>query len=152
TLAAFLGLTALTGWVYGKVPGGFIPQEDQGYFIIIVAAPEGASLQTTGEVLHQVEEMTKGVPEISGCFSVGGWSFLGSGPNRGTTFCSLKDWEERKKAGSDVESVIDKLRGPLMGIGGAFVLPFAPPSVEGVGSFGGFQFELEDQTGDRNIE
>ena len=152
TLLVFLGLTALTAWVYKKVPGGFIPDEDQGYFVIVVAAPEGASLGTTAKTLEKVEAITREVPEIAGCFSVAGFSVVGSGPNRGVSFCSLKDWDERKAKGSDVAGVIERLRGPLMGIGDAFVLPFAPPSIEGVGSFGGFQFELLDQSGDPSID
>ncbi|GAC1393690.1 MAG: efflux RND transporter permease subunit [Polyangiales bacterium] len=152
TLLAFLGVSVLTGWVYRKVPGGFIPAEDQGYFVIVVAAPEGASLGVTADVLAKVEQITAKVPEIDGCFSVAGFSVVGSGANRGVSFCSLKDWDERKAKASSLESVIDRLRGPLMGLGGAFVLPFAPPSIDGVGGFGGFAFELEDQTGDPSIE
>ncbi|MFI5300166.1 MAG: efflux RND transporter permease subunit [Polyangiales bacterium] len=152
TLLAFLGLTALTGWVYQQVPGGFIPQEDQGYFVIVAAAPEGGSLGKTQETLDEVEAITSKVPEIAGCFSVAGFSVIGGGPNRGVSFCSLRDWDQRKQRGSDLSGVIDRLRGPLMGLGGAFVLPFAPPSVDGVGGFGGFQFEIEDQSGDPSIE
>ena len=152
TLLAFLGLTALTAWVYKRVPGGFLPAEDQGYFVIVVAAPEGASLGTTSDTLKQVEAITATVPEIAGCFSVAGFSVVGSGPNRGVAFCSLRDWEQRKAKGSDLDGIIQRLRGPLMGIGDAFVIPFAPPSIDGVGGFGGFAFELEDQTGDPKID
>jgi len=152
TLTVFIGLTALTAFLYGRVPGGFVPDEDQGYFVIAVAAPEGASLGTTNDTLRKVEAVALKVPEITGCFSVAGFSVAGSGPNRGVSFCSLRDWSERKKAGSDLASVITRLRDPLMAIGGAVVVPFAPPAIDGVGAFGGFQFELEDQTSDPSIE
>jgi len=153
TLAVFLGLSGLTGWVYQKVPGGFVPEEDQGWFIIALVAPEGASMSTTREALDQVDALTAKTPEIQGCFSIAGFSVIGgNAPNRGISFCNLTDWEKRKKPGSDLASVIQKLRGPLMGIGGSLAFPFAPPAVEGVGGFGGFQFEVEDQSGGPNID
>jgi HAE1 family hydrophobic/amphiphilic exporter-1 len=152
TLLVFAGLTWLTVVLYRHVPGGFIPDEDQGYFVIVVAAPEGASLSRTSDTLREVEAIALKLPEVAGCFSVAGFSVVGGGPNRGVAFCSLRDWSERKRAGSDLASVITRLRGPLMALGGAVVVPFAPPSVEGVGAFGGFQFELEDQTSSPSIE
>jgi HAE1 family hydrophobic/amphiphilic exporter-1 len=151
-VALFLALLGLTGWVYTKVPSGFIPDDDEGYFIIVAQGPEGTSLGYTSDVLRQVEAMTEKIPEINGCFVVPGYSPIGSGANKGVAFCSLVPWGQRDKPGSDVAGIIGRLRMPLLGIGGAFVLPFAPPSIQGVGNFGGFQFELEDQSSDPKIE
>ncbi|MEO6420927.1 MAG: efflux RND transporter permease subunit, partial [Polyangiaceae bacterium] len=151
-LVAFVGILGLTAWVFKKVPTGFVPEEDQGYFIIVAQAPEGSSLGYTSDVLKEVEAIVAKVPEIRGCFVIPGFSPIGSGPNKGVGFCSLVPWEDRPGKGSSVAGVIDRLRGPLMGIGTAFVLPFAPPSLQGVGNFGGFQFELEDQSSDPKIE
>ncbi|WP_394847829.1 multidrug efflux RND transporter permease subunit [Pendulispora brunnea] len=152
-LAAFVGLTAFTGWVYQKVPSGFVPEEDQGWFIIAVVAPEGGSTSTTRAALDKVDAITTKVPEIVGCFSIAGWSVIGGGaPNRGVAFCNLHDWDHRPGKEHHLSAVIDRLREPLMGIGEAMAFPFAPPAIDGVGGFGGFQFEVEDQSGNPSVD
>ena len=152
TALVFVALLGATGWLFTHVPQAFIPDEDQGYFIVIVQGPEGSSLEVTSETMRGVEQTLAQVPEIQGCFSVPGFSLLGSGPNKGAIFCSLIPWEQRKKPGQDAMSLVARLRGPLMGVGGAFVLPFSPPAIQGVGNVGGFQFEIEDQTSEPKID
>ncbi|WP_394828066.1 efflux RND transporter permease subunit [Pendulispora albinea] len=153
TLAVFLGLTSATAWVYRKVPGGFLPEEDQGWFIIAVVAPEGANLSTTRRALDRIDVLTAKVPEISGCFSVAGLSAGGGkAPNRGVSYCNLRDWDQRRAPDASLARVIERLRGPLMGIGEAMAYPFAPATISGVGGFGGFQFEMEDKSGNPNID
>ncbi|HWL88184.1 MAG TPA: multidrug efflux RND transporter permease subunit [Polyangiaceae bacterium] len=151
TLAVFMALTAVTGWVYRKVPGGFIPNEDQGWMVVVVAAPEGASLGATEETLEKVQDILAKFPEIQGCFSVAGFSVFGSGSNRGASFCNLREWAERRGPGSSADGLIERLRGPLMGLGGAIVIPVAPPPIQS-GNFGGFQFEIEDQRDNSSID
>jgi HAE1 family hydrophobic/amphiphilic exporter-1 len=152
TALAFVGLLGATAWLFTHVPQAFIPDEDQGYFIVIVQGPEGSSLEVTSETMRGVEGTLGKIPEIQGCFSVPGFSLLGTGPNKGAIFCSLIPWEQRGKPGQDAMSLVGRLRGPLMGVGGAFVLPFSPPAIQGVGNVGGFQFEIEDQTSEPKIE
>jgi HAE1 family hydrophobic/amphiphilic exporter-1 len=152
TALVFLGLLGATGWLFLHVPQAFIPDEDQGYFIVIVQGPEGSSLEVTSDTMRGVEDTLAKMPEIQGCFSVPGFSLLGSGPNKGAIFCSLIPWEQRTKPGQDAMSLVASLRGPLMGVGGAFVLPFSPPPIQGVGNVGGFQFEIEDQTSEPKID
>jgi hydrophobic/amphiphilic exporter-1 (mainly G- bacteria), HAE1 family len=142
----FCGL-GLTFWVYQHVPKGFIPAEDGGYLIIAVQAPAGASLQYTTEICSQAEKVLANVPEIDSAFSVAGFSFGGSAPNRALIFASLKDFDQRQGEEHSGNAVLERLRGPLSGISGAQVVPFAPPAVSGLGQFGGFQFVLEDQSG-----
>jgi hydrophobic/amphiphilic exporter-1 (mainly G- bacteria), HAE1 family len=142
----FCGL-GLTFWVYQHVPKGFIPAEDGGYLIIAVQAPAGASLQYTTEICSQAEKILANVPEIDSAFSVAGFSFGGSAPNRALIFVGLKDFDQRKGEEHSGNAVLERLRGPLLGISGAQVVPFAPPAVSGLGQFGGFQFVLEDQSG-----
>jgi hydrophobic/amphiphilic exporter-1 (mainly G- bacteria), HAE1 family len=141
--AAGLGLTY---WVYQHVPKGFIPNEDAGYFIVAVQGPEGGSLEYTTNILGQAEAAMSKIPEIESAFSVGGFSFGGSAPNRALIFASLKDYSQRPGEAHSANRVIERLRGPLAAISGATVIPFAPPAVEGLGEFGGFQFVLEDLT------
>ncbi len=151
TALLFVGLLGATAWLFAHVPQAFIPDEDQGYFIVIVQGPEGSSLEVTSDTMRGVEATLAKVPEIEGCFSVPGFSLLGTGPNKGAIFCSLIPWEKRTGPGQDAMSLVARLRGPLMGVGGAFVIPFSPPAIQGVGNVGGFQFEIEDQTSEPKI-
>ena len=145
-LVFFCGL-GLTYWVYQHVPKGFIPEEDGGYLIIAVQAPQGASLEYTTNICSQVEGILAKVPEMDSAFSVAGFSFGGSASNRALIFAGLKDFDQRKGEEHSGNAILERLRGPLSTISGAQVVPFAPPAVQGLGQFGGFQFVLEDQTG-----
>ena len=82
----FVAALALTYVVYGKVPSGFVPSEDQGYLIVIVQAPEGASLDYTIGIQKQAETILKTITEVDSTFAVSGFSFAGSSPNRGLMF------------------------------------------------------------------
>lgn len=152
TAMAFVAFLGLTYFMVRFVPTGFVPDEDEGYFIVIVQGPEGSSLSETDAVVKHTEEVLKAQPEVAGVFAVGGFSFGGSGPNKGILFVNLRPWAERKGHERSAQSVVERLRGPLFGIGGGMVLPFAPPSIQGVGNFGGFQFELEDQSGRGSLD
>src|ERR1700687_5239938 len=140
--AAGLGLAY---FVFGKVPQGFVPTEDQGYLIVAVQAPTGASLDYTRRIGQQVTAISKTIPEVLGTFAVAGFSFGGATPNAGLTFLTLQPYEKRKGREHTAAAIINRLRGPLFGISGAIVIPFEPPAVQGLGTFGGFQFELLDQ-------
>ncbi|MCE3235440.1 MAG: efflux system, inner rane transporter CmeB [Vampirovibrio sp.] len=149
-LVLFVVLIGVTVWLFKQVPTGFIPNEDQGYFLVTVQGPEGTSINYTQGIMNQVNAQLKTVEEVAATFSISGFSFAGSGPNKGMLFVSLKPLEERKKAEQGVAGVIQKLRPQLMSIPGAIVMPFEPPAIRGVGSFGGFQFELQEET-DRDL-
>jgi hydrophobic/amphiphilic exporter-1 (mainly G- bacteria), HAE1 family len=144
TLALFFVALGMTYWVYNKVPRAFIPEDDQGYIIVAVQAPQGASLQYTTEICGKVEEILSHVPEINGAFSLPGFSQFGSAPNRAVVFSNLLPFAERKGTEHSAAAIIQRLRGQLFAIQGAVVIPFNPPAVQGLGQFGGFQFELED--------
>ncbi len=146
-LAVYVGCIALGAWLFVRVPGGFLPEEDQGWFIVSTQGPSGTSLGYTERVVEATEKTLRRVPEVENMFSVPGFSFSGYGPNRATTFVTLRPWSERKRSEQQLSGIIQNLRGKLLQNPDALVLPFAPPSIQGVGSFGGFQFELEDQAG-----
>ncbi len=147
TLAAYAALLALGVWLFFAVPGGFLPEEDEGYFIIAVQGPSGTSLAHTRRVLATTDAYIHGLPEVENTFGVGGFSFGGNGPNRALMFVTLRDWDERRGKGQSLAELVTKVRGPLLGNPDALVLSFAPPAIQGVGNFGGFQFEIEDQSG-----
>ena len=92
----FVACLGLTWWMYRIVPQAFVPAEDQGYFISIVQAPAGASLQYTGEIARQAEQILMKDPDVLGVFSVMGFSFSGAAPNQGLIFASLKPFAERE--------------------------------------------------------
>ena len=140
----FAGL-GLAYFVFRHVPQAFVPTEDQGYLIVVIQAPPGASLEYTREIGQQVTAITKNFPEIEGTFSVAGFSFGGSAPNAGLVFLSLRPYAQRKGHDHTAAAILNRLRGPLFGISGAIVIVFEPPAVQGLGQFGGFQFELLDQ-------
>ncbi|HEY1799770.1 MAG TPA: multidrug efflux RND transporter permease subunit [Terriglobales bacterium] len=142
----FLGL-GVTYFVFQKVPKGFVPNEDLGYFIIAVQAPPGASLEYTKNIGEQAALVLRKIPEIRNIFFIRGFSLSGSAPNRGIIFATLQPYSQRKGEEHTADSVVQRVRGPLLGISGALVLPFPPPAVQGLGSFGGFQYELQDQGG-----
>jgi HAE1 family hydrophobic/amphiphilic exporter-1 len=146
-----LGLFAVglfaTWWLFRTVPSAFVPEEDEGYFICVIQAPAGASLEYTTNVAKQAEAVLFKDPDIQSAFSVVGFSFIGAAPNNGLVFTRLKPYEERRGKAHSLQTVINRLRGPMMGIPGGLVIPFAPPGIQGLSVFGGFQYELLDQTG-----
>src|SRR5271169_1227450 len=139
-----LGL-GLAYYTLRHVPQGFVPTEDQGYLIVAIQAPTGASLEYTRDIGRQVSAITKNIPEIQGTFSVAGFSFGGATPNAGLVFLPLRPYGKRQGKEHTAAAILDRLRGPLFGISGAIVIPFEPPAVQGLGEFGGFQYELLDQ-------
>ncbi|HLJ30356.1 MAG TPA: multidrug efflux RND transporter permease subunit [Candidatus Angelobacter sp.] len=148
----FLGLAA-TYFVYRRVPSSFLPNEDQGYFIAITQAPPGASLDYTTKAMDKASAIIGKNPDVVGVFSVPGFSGGGAGSasNQGLMFVLLKDISERKGENHGVEAIVNSMSGPLMGIGDAVVFPIVPPPIQGLGSYGGFEFELQ-QTGGGSLE
>ncbi len=144
TLLLFFALLGCTYWVYQRVPRAFIPEDDQGYLIFIVQAPQGASLSYTRDVCGNAEEVISRDPEIEGVFTIVGFGAAGSASNQAILYASLRPFENRKGAVHSAAATIARLRGSLSAVSGAIVVPFNPPAVFGLGQFGGFQFELED--------
>lgn len=148
----FLISLGLTGWLYTRVPGAFFPEEDQGYFITIVQGPEGVSLNYTNKVMSEVEKEILKIPEVVGTFAVGGFGFSGSSANNGVIFTTLKPWQERKEHNQSAQAIIANLQRKLSTITEARVFPVNPPAIRGLGSFGGFQFELQDRQGNNTLD
>ncbi len=147
-LLLFAASLAATWFIFQRVPSAFVPEEDEGYFITIIQAPPGASLEYTTNIAKQAEQIVMAQPEVLAVFSVAGFSFSGAASNQGLMFVRLKDFDERRAADQSLTAVLNRIRGPLLGgITGALVIPIAPPSIQGLSTFGGFQFELLDSSG-----
>jgi HAE1 family hydrophobic/amphiphilic exporter-1 len=97
--------------------------------------------------MKDIEQIYFKQPEIAGVFSVAGFSFSGAASNNGLMFKRLKDFEEREGPEQSLDAVLNRVRGQVFGIPGAMVIPVAPPSIQGVSSFGGFQMEILDLGG-----
>jgi HAE1 family hydrophobic/amphiphilic exporter-1 len=141
-----LGLAA--SWaLYRVVPRAFVPDEDQGWGMILVQAPEGASLDYTKKVGEKVQAALMHTSEVDTVFAISGFSFAGTAPNRGLMFFGLKPYAERRGEAHSAQAVIGRLRGAFGGITEGMVIPFLPPPVNGLGTFGGFQFVVQDLGG-----
>jgi HAE1 family hydrophobic/amphiphilic exporter-1 len=146
-LAIFFCGLAATYVVYKTVPTGFVPDEDQGWFMITVQAPQGASVEYTSQAMRQVEAVLAREKDITGAFSVVGFSFTGSGANKGMIFLNLADANKRKSEQDSAAAVVNRLRGPLSQLTDVQAFPFLPPPISGISSFGGFTFEVQDEGG-----
>jgi hydrophobic/amphiphilic exporter-1 (mainly G- bacteria), HAE1 family len=148
-LLLFIASLVWTGWLYLRVPTAFLPEEDQGYFINLMQGPDGTSLNYTREVAKQAEKTLLKIPEIQGTFAMGGVGFSGNTPNRGLIFAPLKSWDVRKTAEQTASAIVNQARGGLSAIKDAAVFAVNPPTIQSLGSVGGFVFQLQDR-GDRN--
>jgi HAE1 family hydrophobic/amphiphilic exporter-1 len=145
-LLFFVGLAA-AAYEYRTVPTAFVPEEDQGYIMILIQAPQGASLAYTTHIGEEVGDALAKNKDILGSFFIGGFSFSGSAPNFGMMFAPLTDYSQRHGAEHSAAGIVNGLRGQLFMIPGALIVPLEPPAIQGIGSFGGFQFELQDLGG-----
>jgi HAE1 family hydrophobic/amphiphilic exporter-1 len=141
------GLTA-TVWMYKHVPTGFIPQEDQGYLMVIIQAPPGSSLEYTNNLASRATAILMQDPDIAGAFQVVGFSFSGAASNQGLMFVSTKPADQRRGKGHSAADIVARLAPKLQMLmfapNGGLVALIQPPAVQGVGAYGGFQFVLED--------
>ena len=144
-IAVFLLGLGLTWFAWTRIPTGFVPDEDPGSFIVTVQGPSGASLGYTSNVTKQVEQMLLKNPEINGVFCINGFSFFGAAGNRATMFVRLKPFDERPGEEHSATAIIQRLYRMFSGITGAVVVPFLPAPIQGIGRFGGFQFEVLDE-------
>jgi HAE1 family hydrophobic/amphiphilic exporter-1 len=142
---AFVVALVVTAVLFKTTPTAFVPNEDQGFFIATIQAPEGTSLSQETAIANKVEAIIRKQPEVADIFDIGGFSFNGSAPNAGLMFVQLKPWSQRSGSAHSLDAVLGRVQGPFFGIPGAQVFAFNPPAISGVGNFGGFQFELEDR-------
>jgi hydrophobic/amphiphilic exporter-1 (mainly G- bacteria), HAE1 family len=145
-LTAFVVLLGLTAVMLNVVPTGFVPDEDQGYFIVLEQAPPGVSLEYNDRIMAHIQQILRTEPDIVHIFSVSGFSFKGIGSNNGIMFALLKPWSERKRSNQSVQQVVNRLDYQLFGLTGVnYAFAIVPPAIP-TGNIGGFQFEVEDKT------
>jgi multidrug efflux pump len=135
-------------WVlFTRLPGSFLPAEDQGYMIVNVQLPPGATVNRTLQVMQQVEGFILQQPEVQSMVAVLGFSFAGQGQNAGLAFVTLKDWDEREGAAHTAQAVAGRTFGAMAGVRDAFIFPLSPPPIPELGTASGFAFRLQDRGG-----
>ncbi|QEE24460.1 multidrug efflux RND transporter permease subunit [Rhodanobacter glycinis] len=143
-MLVFVIIAVLGGFLYTRLPGSFLPEEDQGYALSVIQLPPGATKQRTSEVMAQMRAILKKDPAVEGVLQVTGFSFIGSGENAGMAFIKLKDWAKR-----DVTAMqfIQRANMQLHSISDARIFVVNIPTVQGLGQFGGFDMYLQDRGG-----
>ncbi|TMA72512.1 MAG: multidrug efflux RND transporter permease subunit [Deltaproteobacteria bacterium] len=149
-IAILAGFTVLTVLAGKKVPAGFIPEEDQGYFFLNVTLPDAASLERTDAVCRKIDAILAATPEVQSYNTIAGFSILSysSATYSGFYFVSLKNWSERPGAKHTVDAVIARINGQLAGqVNEAIAFGFPPPAIPGLGASGGFSMWIQDRSG-----
>lgn len=144
----FLGIIVVVMLMLGKsVPGGFVPEEDEGYFMCSVSLPDAASLQRTTEVTRKLEALIASVPGVESVTIVDGNSIINStiAPNSATAFVQLKEWSDREHTSKQIMAQVNALIQSQLSEATAFA--FGPPPIPGLGSSAGFSFQLQDLRG-----
>jgi HAE1 family hydrophobic/amphiphilic exporter-1 len=146
-LAVFTALAFLAG---GRVPSGFLTEEDQGYFFMNVQLPDAASLERTDAVMRKIDAILAATPEVQSFNTVVGFSILSysSATYNGLYFVTLKDWSQRPGAQHTAAAVINRLNGTFAGkIDEAIAFAIPPPAIAGLGTSGGFSAWIQDHSG-----
>ena len=128
-----------------RTPTGFLPEEDQGAFFVVVQLPDGASVSRTGETVKTMEDLLLKMPQVADTFAVVGYSFLDtvSEPNAGFMVVKLKPFEDRAAAADSVQATIGRVFAGAQAVRSGNVIAFNLPPIIGLSTSGGFEYDLE---------
>lgn len=147
-LVAIFGAFGATWFIMDKVPTGFIPYEDNGYFFVEVQLPDAAALSRTDVVVDQVDQILRATPGVKNVLKVSGYGLIGgSRSNAGMLIPVLDHWDEREEPELQVDAILRRLQPQLLAIGTANVFAFNAPPIIGLGTAGGIESELQDLQG-----
>ena len=143
------GLIGMLGVLFSFVPSSFVPDEDQGRYMVSVSLPESTSLNRTAEFMSEVVSVIRKQHGVDNVMAVSGFDLMGgtAKANGGTIFVSLTPWSERTSEQTQVKNLVKQTFASGAQLAGGNVLPFAPPALPGLGSVGGYTFMLEDRSG-----
>jgi multidrug efflux pump len=146
-LVLYFGLVVLNIGLFQAVPKGFIPEQDQGYLILIARLPASASLERTDRVVREITQTALATPGVAHLVAYSGWSFLTGvqQPYAASMFARLRPFPERPDLSAP--AIADALRQRLSKIKEAEVAVFTPPPVRGMSRVGGFKLEVQDRAG-----
>jgi HAE1 family hydrophobic/amphiphilic exporter-1 len=146
-IAVFGALLAATAWLADRVPQGFIPVMDQGYAIVVVKLPDGASLERTDAVIQRASDIARETPGITnavGFAGLDGATFT-LATNAGVIFTTFDSYENRLASGQTANAIIGNLFGRMQAVQEAFIIAIPPPPIRGIGTGGGFKLQLQDR-------
>ncbi|KAA2234728.1 efflux RND transporter permease subunit [Salinarimonas soli] len=145
-IGAMLGAT---WWLYQRVPGGLVPQEDQGYVFLVTALPPAAALDRTLDITAKVTQGALKNPAVASVVTLAGFDFLSGAQktNSGVSFVSLKDWAERTDPRQDARQLAPAFAALNAGFRDGIAIGFNPPPIQGISTTGGFEFYLQDRSG-----
>jgi multidrug efflux pump len=148
-MGIYLVLVGMTVVLFRTVPGGFVPGQDKQYLVGFAQLPDGATLDRTEEVIRRMSEITLEQPGVDNAIAFPGLSINGftNSSNAGIVFVGLKAFEERKSAELSGGAIAMQLNQKFAGIEDAFIAMFPPPPVQGLGTIGGFKFQIQDRAG-----
>lgn len=147
-LAVFAVMCGITFLLFRSLPGGFLPEEDQGYFVINYDAPVGATAERTEEAVRATEAYLRQQPQLGAIFSVIGFNFFGQGQAAALSFAQLKPYEDRPGEENSVDAVIGGTFGATAGITGATIFALNPPAIQALGNATGFSMKIQNRVGD----
>lgn len=148
-LAGVAVIIGATVYLFQKVPGGLVPNEDQGYVFLVTALPPAASLTRTRAVTAKATEELGKNPAVANVVTFSGFDLLSGAQktNSGISFVTLKDWSERKEPAQDARNLAPSLAGLNTHFRDGVVIGFNPPPIQGMSTTGGFEFYLQDRSG-----
>ena len=144
-MIAFAVLVAVGAWLFVRMPGGFLPEEDQGYAYVIVQTPPGTTLDRTMQVMTRVGTLMHQNPDVDAVMEIAGFSFVGQGENVGLGFVRLKPWEKRRNTSATFIAWANRILARNVHDANAYSVNL--PTVRGLGQFGGFDLYLQDRAG-----
>jgi hydrophobe/amphiphile efflux-1 (HAE1) family protein len=148
-MVTYAGLIAATAGLFWATPTGFIPAQDQGYFLVVAKLPSGASVERTDEVLQKVARRVLPVDGVLGSVMLAGFDGPSQtlAPNSAAAYFPLKSFEERKKLGVKFDDIINEARKRTADITEAQIVIIPPPLIQGIGSAGGYRMVVQDRGG-----
>ncbi|WP_457581880.1 multidrug efflux RND transporter permease subunit [Ensifer canadensis] len=145
-MIVYLAVLAGLGWLFMKLPSSFLPDEDQGFVIVMMQLPSEATGNRTTEVVEQAEKIFGQETAVERIIAINGFSFFGTGQNAALAFVTLKDWKERD-ADNSAQSIAMRATMAMSQIKDAISFALSPPAIQGLGTTGGFSFRLQDRGG-----
>jgi multidrug efflux pump len=142
-------MVAATAFLFQRVPGGLVPQEDQGIVFVVTQLPAAASLDRTLAITSKVTEGIMKNPAVADVITLAGFDLLSEAlkTNAGVSFVNLKDWSQRSDPNLDARKVAPAFAALNAGFSDGVIFGFNPPPIQGLGTTGGFEFFLQDRTG-----
>ncbi len=139
---AFLGVLALGALLFWRVPTSFVPPEDQGYIFASIQLPDGATLQRTARIGAEFQQRMQDNEAVGNIFVVRGFDLVGGGtkPNAGTSFLTLKHWDDREASAPELVGQVSKIG---FSFSDGLVFAFNPPAIRGLGTSGGFEVYVQ---------